>query len=276
MRGLLASACVAGLALVIDPISLAARPDRTRIDSHWRDRDIVVDGSSADWPGALANLDASTPVAIGAANDREFLYLVLHASDPMARTRILRQGLIVWFDPAGKDRKQFGIKYPVGSGWPVDGPSGGRRGSRQGTPPASGSGEPPPLDVPNRMEIFGPKKDDIRSLVLEHVPGISVKLGQAEGALVYEMKIPLMKTAEFEYAIGAKPGTLIGIGLETQKIEEPEGEGRGRGIPGMGGMGGGGMGGRGGGMGGGGPRGGPGGEGLKPFKTWGLLQLAAK
>jgi hypothetical protein len=269
MRGLLASACLAGLTLVIDPAWLAARPDRTRIDSHWRDRDIVIDGSNGEWPGPLIDLKADTPIAMGAANDGEFLYLVMHASDIKARARVFLQGLIVWFDPAGKERKQFGIKFPVGSGWPADGRS-GRRGPR---PPPPDSVEPLPIDVPSRMEIFGPKKDDIRSLVLDHVPGISVKLGLVAGALVYEMKVPLMKTAVFEYAIGAKPGSLIGIGLEIPKLEEPEGGGRGRGVPGMGGMGGG-MGGRsrgGGGAGGGVP------EGVsKPYKAWGLLQLAAK
>ena len=36
------------------------------------------------------------------------------SSEPSVRRQIIRQGLIVWFDPAGKTKKAFGVKYPVG------------------------------------------------------------------------------------------------------------------------------------------------------------------
>ena len=273
-------------ALVWVPLDARAVP--TRIDSHWREGAIVIDGSTDEWPGPLVQIDEKTPVTVAASNDDQFLYLVLHASDPMARARIMRQGLVVWFDPAGRNSRQFGIKYPVG----MDAAEmrgrfgGGRRGAPRDPGSAGDPGRPDQgsVEPPGRLEVLGPKKDDVRSLVLDHAPGIAVKIGQAEGALVYELKVPLAKTAEFEYAIGTRPGALIGFGLETPK---PQSSSRAEGPGGMGGGGGGGgMGGRGrggrggGGMGGGGGRGmgggGRGGEELKPLKAWALLQLAAE
>lgn len=279
------------LAAALVRAPLDARADRTRIDSHWRDRDIVIDGSNAEWPGPLLQIDEKTPVAVAAANDGQFLYLVLHASDAMARARIVRQGLIVWFDPSGKNKKQFGIKFPVGmEGGGMRGTFGGdgRRGTPRdgGTPPGGGAAGDPGqrgpemFEPPNRLEVHGPKKDDVHSFVADKVPGIAVKIGQVEGALVYELQVPLARTSEFEYAIGTTPGALIGIGLETPKMERPSPDGgRGRGIGG-GGMGGRGGRGRGGGGMGGGGRGmggaGRGGEQMKPIKAWALLQLAAR
>jgi hypothetical protein len=104
-------------------------------------------------------------------------------------------------------------------------------------------------------------------------PGIAVKTGNVEGYAVYELKVPLEKTADAPYAIEAKAGAVIGFGLESPKVEQPSREGRGGG--GFGGMGGG-MGGRGGGMGGhgggGGERGGY--EAPKPLKMWAAIKLA--
>jgi hypothetical protein len=274
---------------LLQPTSLDARSNRVRIDSHWRDRDVVVDGSDAEWPGPLVQIDDKQPLSVAAVNDAESLYLVFTVSDQATRMQILRQGLIVWFDPGGGDKKQFGIKFPVGmEGGGMGGRfGGGGRGRRAGSSgdrtPSEGDdpGNADRFEPPNRLELLGPKKDDARSFSADRVPGLEVRIGQAQGSLVYELKIPIAKTTEHEYAIGTKPGALIGLGLETPKPESSR-----EGSGGMGGGGGGGMGRPGGGMGGrggggmGGRRGGGGGGGggevrPKPIKAWALLQLAA-
>src|SRR5512132_1173632 len=80
--------------------TVAAKP---RIESHWRDHEIAIDGDNGDWAGPLAAVDDKHPVTAGAANDGRFLFLVLSTSDAVMRRQIMRQGLIVWFDPAGGD-----------------------------------------------------------------------------------------------------------------------------------------------------------------------------
>ncbi len=268
-------------AVIAGMTTLAARAERVRIDSEWRTGAIVVDGTNSEWRRPLVQIDEKTPAALAAANDGEYLYLAITASDSATRAQIMRQGLIVWFDPQGKTNKHFGIRFPVGEPMgPMRGGPGGRRGMPAGDRDDPAQRDPAPYEPPNRLEVLGPEGDDARSLLPEYATGISVKVGQADGSLFYELKVPLAKSAELPYAIGTKPGALIGIGLETPKIERPseEGGGRSMGIPGMGGGGGrgGGMsGGRGGGGGrgmGGGGRGGP--EPAKPMKAWGLLQLA--
>jgi hypothetical protein len=293
-------AVIVSTGLTLAYAALDARATRPQLTSHWRDQDIVIDGSDGEWRGPLQQIDEKQLVALGAENDGQSLYLVLTTSDPVARMQIMRQGLIVWFDPDGKDRKIFGLQYPVGNEPEIDGTSGGggpSTGSGQGGTGGGGWGRPrggsagggrqrprpdaPPggesIDPPNRLVLLGPKKDDARSLVADKVPGFELKIAHVEGALIYEMKLPLQKTPEFEYAIGARPGSTISVGLETLK---PKGASH-FGLPGgmgggMGGRGGGGRGG--GGMGGGGGRGGGMGgqaaEPSKPIKGWATLQLA--
>ena len=259
---------------------------RQQIESHWRDRDVVIDGDNGEWAGPLLPVEENHPIITAAMNDGQFLYVVLSTSDMAARRQIMRQGLIVWFDPSGGDKKHFGVKFPVGR-LPED--TSGRRGGYHRAPgggrPAGdpGSGDPAQPDQPaqveptNRLEVYGPQKDDAHSFVTDMAPGIAVKVGEVQGYLVYELKVPLARTADLPYAIEAKPGAAIGFGLETPKMERPSSEGQG----GMGGFGGhgGGMGGRGGG-GMGGHRGGSGGsdrqsEQPKPLKSWATIQLAA-
>jgi hypothetical protein len=242
------------------------------VASHWRTGDIVVDGSAGEWDGLTAAL-TGVKVSAGLANDGERLYVCLLASDPQTREQILRRGLIIWFDPAGGTRKMFGITFPVGLLEVAEGRSGMRAGRSTAKKP------PEPIEIVNRLEVLGPKKDDRRSLVLDMAPGISVTIGQPEGMLVYELSVPLERTQDHPYAIGTKPGSIIGVGLATPEQERvivpaerpgPSGSG-GRG--GFGGIGGGSMG------------GGTGGrppdanrdaiKPLKPMKIWLKVQLAA-
>ena len=233
-------------------ITVAAGPalfaaTRQRIESHWRDGAVVIDGDHGEWAGPLRPVDEKLPIVIAAMNDGQFLYLVLSTSDLAARRQIMRQGLIVWFDPSGGDKKHFGVKFPVGVL----------------------SVQPDRLEPTNRLEVYGPEKDEAHSFVTEMAPGIAVKVGEVQSFFVYELKVPLARSTEWPYAIEAKPGTLIGLGLETPKIERPSREGPG---------GTGGFGGRGGRM--GGRRGAGGNDGQfeppKPLKTWATIQLAAR
>jgi hypothetical protein len=281
MRHVLTSVVVA---ILIAPVAIVLASKRQVIDSHWRDRDVTIDGDTGEWSGPLVPIEENHSLLAAAMNDGHYLYLVLSTSDAAVRRQIFHQGLIVWFDPAGGDKKHFGVKYPVGVPLEQAGGRGGyRRGGYDGERPTSDSGsgdsthptsgDPEPID---RLEVYGPQKDDAHSYVTTMAPGIAVKTGNVEGYAVYELKVPLEKTADAPYAIEAKPGAVIGFGLETPKAEQPTHEGRSGGFGGMGGgMGGrGGMGGHGGGGGGGrgGERGGY--EPPKPLKMWAAIKLA--
>jgi hypothetical protein len=242
------------------------------VESRWRTSDIVVDGSAGEWNGLTAALTGAK-VSAGLANDGERLYVCLLASDPQTREQILRRGLIIWFDPAGGTRKTFGIKFPVGLLEVAEGRSGMRAGRSTAKKP------PEPIEIVSRLEVLGPRKDDRRSLVLDMVPGISVTIGQPEGMLVYELSVPLERTQDHPYAIGTKPGSIIGVGLATPEQErvivpaESPGRSGSGGRGGFGGIGGGSMG------------SGTGGrppdanrdaiKPLKPMKIWLKVQLAA-
>ena len=106
------------------------------------------------------------------------------------------------------------------------------------------------------MDLLGPGKNDARELTRDHLQGVDVAIHSEQGALQYELKMPLTKTSDRPFALEAQAGKTIGIGLETPKMQQRSsgeggrsgGFGGGRGGGGFGGgRGGGGMGRRGGG-----------------------------
>jgi len=267
-------------------VAFAAEPS---LSSAWRTDTITVDGVPNDW-SAFTTLSEKPPISIAIANDGEFVYLALRTSDPGTRMMIERQGLFVWLDSSGKNKKTFGLRYPEtplgfggrrggfgrgGQGWP------GSRPGEQETEPPEGAAAPDQADEGrlSHVLIIGPGKHDERSLMMRFSKGVEARYEEDEGTLTYEIKVPLEVTDAHPYAVGVVPGATLALGLESPKIQMPRVGGRHGGFGGFGGMGGrGGMGG--GERGEGGERGGQGGErgrGFErpsPIKLWALVTLA--
>src|SRR4029453_12530608 len=162
MRRLLTSVMVA---VLVAPVAILLASKRQVIDSHWRDRNVAIDGDNGEWPGPLVPVEENHPLLTAAMNDGQYLYLVLSTNDASVRRQIFRQGLIVWFDPGGGEKKHFGLKYPVGvSGDETGGRGGYRRGGYRGGRPPSAPGsddsvqspqtDPEPVDP---LQLYGPE-----------------------------------------------------------------------------------------------------------------------
>lgn len=269
------------------------------LHSKWRQQEIVIDGiDSSDWKGAGVYVEGGDKLGISLINDKDFLYMRLISMDQMLKMRMLRQGVIVWFDSTGGKAKYFGIHYPIGA--PLrqmqnrdemdkdisERPS---EGELRNFNPQNFLKKA--IDIlnsrPKEAEVLGHNEKEQNKLIVSDTIGFNLALGAVQNKIVYELKIPLTQASGQKYYIGK--GDCIGLGIEIPKIEmsgrdERMGPG-GRGGPGgMGGMGGGppggGMGGGMGGMGGGGMGGGPGGRGgpdreaMGKIEVWDKIKLA--
>ena len=234
------------------------------VNSRWKDQEIKIDGAAGEWP-VLTPLDDN--IAIAAANDAQYLYLAIATSDVQRRRQFAITGLIVWVDAAGGKKETFGIRIP-GSGFQM--PAGRFGGGASGDGRSSQPPEPPQPKI-TYIELLGPGKDDRRRLDLSPESEITVAAAVNEGTLLYEFRLPLAAASAAQPSgIGAKMDRPVGLGLQTPKLEVPQGGGQ----SGGGGRGGFGRGGRGGGgFGDGGMRGrGP--MQMKELKLWTTLALA--
>ena len=263
--------------------------------SQWRGgRTVVIDGKDGEWQNARHLIEKENLV-YGIFNDADYLYLFFNLSDRARQMQIARSGLTVWLDGHGGKGKTFGVRYPLAM-TAEDLPE-GRRGSPGGDGSGRGGRRSPGgeaaidpsrlarlmerLVTRNDFEILGPLKDQRTRSSGLNTAGIEVAASWSDGRLMYELKVPLVRGGEYEYAVGARAGKPLGFGLEAP-LPDIVGPGRRDGFGGMGG----GMGGIGGGMGGGmgsrgsrgsGSRGGRlgGSSWREPLELWARLRLAA-
>ncbi len=217
------------------------------LTSRWRTTDVRVDGVNTEWP-TLTSL--SKEVAAAAVNDADVLYLALSASDQGVRARLLATGLIVYIDPTNKKKESFGIRLPPLGRRPVP-------------------DEPPPAPGITYFEVLGPGKSDARIVEIGEQKALEVGVGEQQGSLVLEFRIPLRPGEGQPLAPNVGAGqSLLGLGLLTPDAPRSGGlRGGGPPIGVPGGMPPGGM--RPGGMGGGqDPRS------SKSIEVWTTLQLA--
>jgi hypothetical protein len=174
------------------------------IDATWRGASLVVDGSTADWP-PLQRVDNGPMV--GAANDDSAVYLAVASNDPDVR-RQLATGLVVWFDPSGQQTQTFGVRLEGLAPEPLPGatPTAGVGDSLAAAP------APHALDT---FDLLGPGKSQRRLVEQTDAIGINLASGMEDRAVVYELKLPLVKSDATPYAVNAQPGATILVGIET-------------------------------------------------------------
>ena len=259
-------------ALVLCVLTAAACGDEAVV-SHWNDRGITVDGDHADWEGRLTFVE-DAKASVGIQNDGQFVYVAIVSADRNARMQIMR-GMNLWFDPTQDKQENFGVRFPI-----VDIDPGEMREVMQ----SGGDMQAYMEDVAKRtmesdwLEVLGNSGMSLRVRV-EDAHGIEARLGEKNGAVVYELKVPLQHADISGYSVGMDPGGTLQMGFVSEQLEFRGGEG-GRGK-GSGRGGGGGRGGRGGGGGFGGPGGGGGRppsdfERPDPVDVWVKVQLAAQ
>ncbi len=263
------------LLLVALFLALVAGCGSLEMKSHWRSQPLPIDGSTVQWQNLLTKID-DKQVMVALANDSSNLYICMVSDDPGIRHQIAFRGLTLWLDRKGGDDKRFGIHYPLGVQRSVKTPG---FISADVPPPEpdmadSSRGFRFPIDT-TEMEIIGPAEGEHRTINLADLNDIAVKVTASGGALIYQLKVPLVDRGHEPNAIGAAAGTTIGVGMETGERVQRNPQQR---EPGeRGGFGGGGYGGgrRGrGGFGGGDERSSRFGQQTEPLDVWAKVQLA--
>jgi hypothetical protein len=212
--------CLPLVVFIILLVTLACGGKIYVVESLRAQRDIVVDGKADEWQGALSFLE-DEELFVGFMNDQNNLYVCLRAGSERSPARLMRQGLTVWFDPAGGKNKALGINYPL------EGPIGGR--NRQGMMARPDEAqERKPRDLPAELEILRSesKSPETKTLDQAKKEGLEVKANITEGSFVYELKIPLVISEGQPVGIGVQPNGVVGVLFETGKLDQSRMQGR--------------------------------------------------
>lgn len=266
---------------LISIILLTACVQPVKLNSQWRDHEIVIDGLDSEWENTTVYIPKQK-ISLTLLNDQHNLYIRLASRDRRLVSQVMGMGFTLWLDPHGGKRKTFGIHFPLGM-QDMERPAGAMM---PGDNPDEFVTKFPESMV--EMEILGPGKEESRRIRLSaaEIQGLHLKIGFVQGNLVYELQVPFFQDELHPLGIGLDPtdmdtNQVIGMGFETSEFDmskmknRMEGENPGGFTPegGTGAPPGGGPG-----M-GGGPQGvGMPGGGMKPerLNLWSTVKLASK
>jgi hypothetical protein len=183
------SSALAVSARVADPVitSTAATP------AH------AADGALLEWDVLKA---VTQGLHMAAANDGGALFIAVRASTPQMRLS-LSGGLVLWFDPTGGHKETFGVQLPRPGEFDPSSLSSG-----------TGMGRLTPTTT-DQIDVLGPGKLTRRLVDLEPEFGVGVGVGGEDGGVVFELRVPLTKSAKQPIAIGTSAGRAVSVGLET-------------------------------------------------------------
>jgi hypothetical protein len=124
-------------------------------------------------------------------------------------------GFTLWFDPAGKNKKVFGVRFPIGM---MNYDSEGMPDPMQRT--EEGGAMPPQFEAMLReVEVIGPEKDDRNRFTAGGSFGIQAATLDSPDGLVCELKIPLQSAPGRPYAIASNPGQTLSLGFEMGELD---------------------------------------------------------
>jgi hypothetical protein len=184
--------------------------------SSWRQHEIRIDGSDEEWRGEELPVKGEH-FSLGIVNDGEWLYLCLPTKDLGLRTQIGRMGLVVWLDREGGKKRRFGVHFPVPNPPQAGLPRVPRRDG-PAAPPQRAEGETEQVPGQGEIGILGPGKNDAQLVPIGEAGGIEARVGLHDDLTVYEVKLPLMHSAEHPFAPNIEPGQMARLEIETAPL----------------------------------------------------------
>lgn len=183
-------------------------------ESVWKDGAVDIDGKDTEWQSALMT---GGNISFGIRNDSEYLYLCVTATDKKTKAQLMglfRQNFYIWFDPAGKQARGFGLQFINESPLMDEAFVGKIRYIRTEAFQLVAQEMMKNLEV-SVLENGSPAAQ------LSDAAGIEVAAGVSMNGrkLTYEFKVPLSSGTQHPFAVGARPGSLLGIGIETSPVD---------------------------------------------------------
>ncbi len=183
------------------------------IVSQWRVAEIKVDGAGEEWAESVFYLEKEK-LGFGVKNDSSVLYLLLKFDREIKR-QAMSFGFTVWFDPTGKNKKTFGVRYPIGMS------NFNGRAMPEARPVSEGESAPTPFGgaMLREVEILGPDKEDRNRFAAGSSFGIEAVAFDSPDELVCELKIPLRAASGRPYAINVQTGETLSLGFEMGEFD---------------------------------------------------------
>jgi hypothetical protein len=214
------------LILFLAGFSLAGCSTSKTFNSVQTLQPIGVNGTLEDWPTESLQIQNSPEYDIYFSNDSEFLYVFLTVKSNQLFEEINRYGLQLFFDTNRREKRTFGVVYPIGllnglNDFPgarkdyLENPGWGNLRENQAIIESINR------EMPNRVMLIqrNSKRDALRPVPVNmdalRAQQLEVAMSSDARRLSIEMKIPLQSSRARQFAIDVERGKPIFFGLEV-------------------------------------------------------------
>jgi len=201
---------VAGLGLL--PAALGAAV----VESRWAAEPVRIDGRASDWGEAVMSPQKNLGVDLAFRNDASNLYVLVVFKEPRYLSSMEFTGITVYFSPAGKKQKDFGIRFLRKNATPDELISRLEKQGQALTEEKKAEIKAKPIYYLFDAEVVNKKGEVISPPVAsgETEPPAFRLSKSPEGFLVYELRAPLAQRDVYPAGVGSGPGQLIRLGFE--------------------------------------------------------------
>jgi hypothetical protein len=187
---------------------------------HYQDSPIDIDGNISDWGFPLRFSNPEYNMEYEVSNDKKNMYICVYSKDISMQKRILKSGMIIYFDPKGEKNKNMSLVFPVKK--PVD-------------PSTQRTNEPIRYtDYMTEMNRLLRQSDYYNTTGLLNMENgqyaldskinniqVAIKLN-GDSSLVYEAAIPINYLLGSDLKAGYKPGNFS-VGIVVNKNQSQNG-----------------------------------------------------
>jgi len=186
------------------------------VESRWAAEPPRIDGQTSEWGQVVMNPQKNLGVDLAFRNDADNLYVLVVFKDRRYLSSIEFTGLTLYFSPAGKKQKDFGVRF-LRKNATAEELIG--RLEKQGqvlTEEKKAEIRAKPAYFLFDAEAVNKKGEVIPPLgaLGETQPPAFRLSGSAEGSVVYELRVPLASRDVHPAGVGSEPGGSIKLGFE--------------------------------------------------------------
>lgn len=183
---------------------------------------VTVDGNADEWPMVWVE-DGEKTFSYNVCADDQNLFVRVRISEFYAKRKAGAFGFTLWFDPSGKKKRKYGLKFPSGGAEAEE-----RMGqiNAEGKPGSSPGEQADYQKKADRMlianleilELIGLADDPITATRSGITNGIKVAIDvDPSGSYVYEAIIPFRS-----YRLSRTTISELSVGFETGKLVPPK------------------------------------------------------
>jgi hypothetical protein len=202
-------------------ISFSGLSKEEEVKSYWTASPVRIDGFKDDWAGVALATEKKVKVDYAFKNDAENLYVLYIFKDPKYLSSISMTGLTLWFNPEGKKKKNYGIKFiqkQISADALIS-----LTEKERGPLPEEKKKEIRnfPSYLINDTEIVNEKSEPgSEPSESSKIKPAAFRVMKQQNLLVFELAIPLKRMTEQTSAVGIEPGKKVAIGFEWGGMTE--------------------------------------------------------